>query len=341
MRWGSKPATGRSTLRVGRVSACAVACLLVSASSAAAGTARRIHVDTGAFPSITVSVVLPPGSTAPTVTENGLPVHVTYASNVGRASTIALVVDHSRSMHGPALRKAVAVARRLLAGKHPRDRVALFSVAAKAAQLTRFSRSTSVAARALGTLHVPRRYGTALYDAVILAAHALARQPGHSKVILLVSDGQETTSTHDITAAVAAANRAGVPVYPVAIANPTYRPGLLNGLARATRGAFFGGPTRSPASAAALAVDVANTWRIEYTTALPLGESLVVRVSRNGSPPVRALAKIPAAPPAHATALTRAPIVIGVLAVIGLMLVLLAIRRRRAVVYDPPRSSSR
>jgi hypothetical protein len=110
----------------------------------------RIRVDTVAWPTLAVSVVLPRGSSSPPhLLENGRPVSTLYATNVGTARAIAPAVDLSQSMHGQALRTALAVAHQLLAGKRRSDRIAVFAIGSKAAQLTGFSRSARAGMAAL------------------------------------------------------------------------------------------------------------------------------------------------------------------------------------------------
>ena len=197
-------------------------------------------------PRVAVSVVLPRMSnTPPRLYEDGRRVPLLYASNVGRSHTLVLAVDHSQSMHGRSLRTAIGIARRLVKDKAPGDRVAVFAIGSKALQLTRFSTSTEVLDKALQRIRLDADYGTALYDGVARAARALHAEGGGDKVLLLITDGQETTSENPVGTAAAVAAQNQVAVYPVAIPNVTYKPGTLDTLARATRGAFFGASTRS------------------------------------------------------------------------------------------------
>jgi Mg-chelatase subunit ChlD len=254
--------------------------------SSSALAATRIRVDTAAWPRVAVSVVLPRATSAPPrLYENGRRVLLVYARNIGRAPTIAVVVDHSQSMHGGALRNAVAVARQLMADKLAGERIALFEVGSKAVQLTEFSRSPGAGNAALSRLRVDRRYGTALYDGVVLAARALQHERGR-KVMIIVTDGQETTSRAGISGAISAAVDAHTAVFPVAIENATYLPTKLNTLARSTRGAFFGAATRSsPADSRAIAADIRRTWRVEYKSSASAGETIVLRIREHASRP--------------------------------------------------------
>ncbi len=188
-------------------------------------------------------------------------------------------------MHGKALRSAIGVAESFLAGKRPSDRIAVFAIGSKATQLTTFSRSTRRAARALRHLRLDPQPGTDFYDGVVRASAALQRQHGTGKVVILISDGQATASQIDVADATKAASDADAAVYPVAIANSTYRPGALDLLARETGGVFLGAPTRAASSAyGAIAADVRRTWRLAYITAALPGDKVGIRVSEPGSP---------------------------------------------------------
>ncbi len=252
-------------------------------------------MDVAAYPTLAVSVVLPhDSSSAPRLFENGHRVRLLSARNVGDSPIVALVVDRSRSMHGKALRSAIGVAERFLASKRPNDRIAVFAIGSKATQLTAFSRSTRRAAQALRHLRLDPQPGTDFYDGVVRASAALQQQHGTGKVIMLISDGQATASQIDVADATTAASDADAAVYPVAIANSTYRPGTLDLLARETGGVFLGAPTRASSSAyGAIAADVRRTWRLAYITAALPGDRVGIRVSEPGSPWVDTSLTIP------------------------------------------------
>ena len=114
-----------------------VAAILVAATAAGSATAvpasTSIFVDTAAWPTIAISVVLPGTSTArPVLFENGFHVRIAGASNVGRADAVAVAVDHSQSMRGAALRTAVGVAKALVSDRTRGDRMGVFAIASRA-----------------------------------------------------------------------------------------------------------------------------------------------------------------------------------------------------------------
>jgi von Willebrand factor type A domain len=311
-----------------------VAAILVAATAAGSATAvpvsTSIFVDTAAWPTIAISVVLPGTSTArPVLFENGFHVRIVGASNVGRADAVAVAVDHSQSMRGAALRTAVGVAKALVSDRKRGDRMGVFAIASRATQLAPFSRTSGVGERALAKVRVDKRYGTALYDGVVLAAHKLNKVAGKRKVIFLLTDGQGTTGTADIEQAAAAATAADVSVYPVMIDSATYLPRSLRELSRATHGAFLGAETRSGSTDyGAIASDVRSTWRIVYTTKATAGSTITLKVQQPGGGTVTTSAKIPGKPPGKPLLRGHGWSVVAVLVILGAFLLVLVIARK-------------
>ncbi len=107
-------------------------------------------------------------------------------------------------------------------------------------QLTGFSSSTIDVDAALAASQVDRVQGTALYDAIVLSSEALAEESLASRVLILLTDGQEVSSEASLAAAIAAARKAGVTVYPIAIESASFSPAPLKQLAKATGGRYTG-----------------------------------------------------------------------------------------------------
>jgi von Willebrand factor type A domain len=307
----------------------AAASLHGSAAFGAAPASTSIFVDTAAWPTIAVSVVLPrESSTPPVVFENGVPVKLVGAVNVGRSATAVIAVDHSQSMRGAALKTARGVALQLLVDRQKGERLALVSIASKAVRIAPFSRNSAAGKRALSKLRVDRRYGTALFDGVVLAANALKHEPGTGKVIFLVTDGQGTTGTADIGDAAAAASSAHASVYPVMIDSATYLPRTLRALSRATQGAFLGAETRSGSTDySAIASDVRRTWRIVYTTTAGPGTTISLKVAEPHAAAVTASAVMPGKPKTTSFFKSHGLVLAGIAIFIIVSLVFLISRR--------------
>jgi tight adherence protein B len=251
-----------------------IAILVPGVAGAAAGSGVRITaVDTSAYPSVRVTVVTPqPAAKAPRLNEDGQPVVGFTAKNFGREKSVVLLFDRSQSMLGRAMQDATAAARSFVRSKPASDRIAVVAVGKQAFQLTGFSSGTSEADSALRGLEVDKVRGTALYDAVVLSSELLAADVHQSRVLVLVTDGQEVSSKSSLDEAIAAANDARVTVYPIGIESASFKPGPLKRLAAETGGRYSGaaGTASLQKVYAALAQELRRTWQLTYfTTARP------------------------------------------------------------------------
>ena len=111
--------TGRRRLAIAVAGA-----VTLLAPAAQAGVAVK-GIDTGSFPTVRVSVLTSePSPYPPRLRENGQPVTIARAENLGRAKSVVLAIDRSQSMRGAPLAQAVAAARAFLAAKPGADRLA-------------------------------------------------------------------------------------------------------------------------------------------------------------------------------------------------------------------------
>ena len=254
-----------------------VAIAALGPADANAADARFGGVDTGAYPSLRVLLVTPkPTGRAPRLTENGKRVNGLEAANLGRAKSVVLAVDRSQSMRGRALANATLAARAFVRQKPGSDRVAVVAVGKRAVQVTGFSSSTIDVDAALRTVEVDTVRGTALYDAIVLSSEALGTESLASRVLILLTDGQEVSSEVSLEAAIAAARAAGVTVYPIAIESASFSPAPLKKLAKATGGRYTG--ARDSASLLgvynSIAAELKRTWQLTYTTSARPGEEI-------------------------------------------------------------------
>ncbi len=248
----------------------------------AAADVRIANVDSSGLPSIRLTVLTSSTSSRkPRVTENGKSVAGLSAQNLGAAKSVVLAVDRSRSMHGKALADAVSAALRFLATKSQADRVAIMSFASQALTASGFSAETGDAEAALGVLVNDRRYGTRLYDTVVQASRALKAQHRPGRVLVLVTDGQETTSKATLAQAVHAARAAHVLVYPVAIESSAFSPAPLRELAHRTGGSYYGAASSAELTRIYLRIarELRRTWRLEYFTSARPGDRVRVSVT--------------------------------------------------------------
>ncbi|PWU05560.1 MAG: hypothetical protein C5B51_14130, partial [Terriglobia bacterium] len=131
--------------------------------------------------------------------------------------SVALMVDTSGSTAKDLRYETDSAARflRALLGEGNRnDTVALYSFNWQVTRHTNFSHSSVTPSNALKTLH--GEAGTSLYDAIYLAAHDLEDREGR-KVMVIVTDGGDTTSSTDLKKALNAAQLADAVIYPVVV----------------------------------------------------------------------------------------------------------------------------
>lgn len=272
------------------------------AAQASAGV-RISGIDTSGFPEIRVTAVTGAGDGRPRIVENGAPVVGLHAANLGNAKSIVLAVDRSQSMVGHKLLDAARAAKLFVDSKGASDRIQVIAFGQHAVALTRFSSSAADSDAALAGLQADPRQGTALWDAVVRAAAELRYEnaPGH--VILLVTDGQDVSSTASFATAVAAAHAARAAVYAIGIAGRGFTPGPLRELAADTGGQFRVASASAQLSAlyASISRSLTHTWQLSYVTAARPGDSLSIRVGVLGATTARRVdlgdgGSVPAAP---------------------------------------------
>jgi tight adherence protein B len=277
-----------------------VVALALALTPAAVAAVEVRGVDASEYPTIRLSVVTPTAMPAPPkLTENGAPVVGLEAENLGRAKSVVLAIDRSQSMKGRPLENAVEAARAFVGAKPRSDRIAVATFATRPVLLTDFSTATIDADGALRSIAVDPVDGTTFFDALVLAANALAAEPLPARVIIAVTDGNETRSEANLQDAIAAADEAGVSVYVVAIESEKFTPEPLRTLAEETGGAYYGA-----ASSAALAdvyrsiaEELRRTWQMEYVTAARPGETLELEAAVEGGESARATLDLPGTPP--------------------------------------------
>lgn len=99
-------------------------------------------------------------------------------------------------------------------GSQPADRAAVYSFSADVLVLQGFTRDQKALDDALGRLRPET--GTSVYDAVRLASRELARRDGR-RVVVVITDGGDTTSHWRFADAMRAAHDAEVAIYPLIV----------------------------------------------------------------------------------------------------------------------------
>jgi tight adherence protein B len=269
----------------------------LSAVAPASAGVRVTGVDATSYPRVQLTLVSSvPVSKTPTVKENGRPVSGLHAENLSRAKSVALWVDRSRSMKGQPFTNAVTAAKAFLRAKLPQDRVAVGTFATKPVMLTEFSPMAADAQSALSSLAVDKQEGTTLYDGVVKAARAFASESYSGRVVIVVTDGNETRSTASLENAIHAAREAGVLLYVVAIESKQFNPAPLRRLAQATGGSYRGARSSKALRSiyGGIAQELKRTWRVEYLTAARAGEKLALKATLPGAGTAAATLTVPA-----------------------------------------------
>jgi tight adherence protein B len=262
----------------------ALAALALPAVARADVAITSIHANHGQQVAVTV-VTSKPTTRVPSLRENGTPVSGLTAENLGDNKSVLLAIDRSRSMEGAAFQNAIAAAREFVAGKAPTDRIAIVTFGSQAVQMTRFSSATIDADTALRGLSVDGRQGTALNDALALSAELVKEEESPARVVILLTDGRDTSSHASEGAAVKALHAAGAAVYPIAIESEQFSPAPLQRIASDTGGTYRG--TSSPAELrklyAGIAAELRRTWRLEYLTGATAGQTRTLRATAPGN----------------------------------------------------------
>ncbi|HEX4230570.1 MAG TPA: VWA domain-containing protein [Bryobacteraceae bacterium] len=140
-----------------------------------------------------------------------------FERNTSLALSVAILIDISGSTQQDLRYEEDSVVRflgALLNSGNPDDAFALYSFNGRITQETDFGRNKSRAERLLHNLH--GEGGTSLYDAIYLASDGLAERNGRH-VMIVVTDGGDTTSYKHFGDALRAAQQADTVLYPIVV----------------------------------------------------------------------------------------------------------------------------
>jgi Ca-activated chloride channel family protein len=140
-----------------------------------------------------------------------------FEQNTSVPLSVAVLLDTSASVQSDLHYEADSVLRflpALLDAGNPQDVFALFTFNWRTSLDSDFSRNRKRAEHVLRGLRPDG--GTSLYDAVFLASDSLADREGRH-VMIIVTDGGDTTSYKKYSDALAAAQRADVVLYPIVV----------------------------------------------------------------------------------------------------------------------------
>lgn len=162
-----------------------------------------------------------------TVRDNGVGQQISvFERQTDQPLSVAILIDNSGSTAKDLKFETDSVTkflRALLREGNPEDAVALYSFNWEIVQQNGFTRNLSAFDRSLREMR--GEAGTSLYDAVVFASRDIEARRGR-KVLVIVTDGGDTTSKSDFLRAVEAAQLADAVIYPilvVPITNPAGR----------------------------------------------------------------------------------------------------------------------
>jgi Ca-activated chloride channel family protein len=153
-----------------------------------------------------------------TVLDNGASQQVAvFERRTEQPLLVSLLIDNSGSTAKDLKYEIESVNRFLRAlfnEGNPKDALALYSFNYEVRKLTNFTRNQASLERSLKGLR--GEAGTSLYDAIFLAARELEDRDGR-KVIVVVTDGGDTTSVKDFHAALKAAQLSDAVIYSILV----------------------------------------------------------------------------------------------------------------------------
>ncbi len=165
-----------------------------------------------------------------TISDNGVRQEIAFFQRTTEQPlSIVLLIDTSGSTAKDLKYETDSAAKflhALLAEGNPQDAVALYSFNYEVREEHSFTRNYTALENRLKLLH--GEAGTSLYDAIHLAARALEPREGR-KVIVVITDGGNTTSSVDIQTALKEAQFADAVIYPVVVMPITNEAGRNTG----------------------------------------------------------------------------------------------------------------
>ena len=149
------------------------------------------------------------------ILEDGIPQKISIFDRESELPlSIALEVDTSESTRRDIKLETASAKRFVHSILRPQDRLALFEISEDILQRTRYTADVHSIEHGIDDLQ--KGAGTSLYDAIYLAADTLLDRQGR-KVIVLITDGGDTTSHTDYAAALRHAQEAEAIVYSIII----------------------------------------------------------------------------------------------------------------------------
>jgi Ca-activated chloride channel family protein len=152
------------------------------------------------------------------VRDNGVVQQISvFERQTDQPLSVAVLIDNSGSTAKDLKYETESVTRflrALLREGNPEDAVSLYSFNWQIVKQNAFTRNVASVEHSLRSLR--GEAGTSLYDAILLASRDIEDRPGR-KVLVIVTDGGDTTSHSDFQRAAEAAQLADAVIYPVVV----------------------------------------------------------------------------------------------------------------------------
>ena len=199
--------------------ACIALLALAAAALAAQDSVATLHVDVKLV-SIFVNVTDKNGALVGGLTQNDFAVYedgrpqqiAVFERQSELPLNLTLAIDTSGSVRKDMSEEAAAARRFAHAILRPQDQMSVLQFATEVTELTPFTNKLSVIDRRLGELHSD--FATALYDAICQGSEKLGGNPGR-KVLVVISDGDDTAKNSTYAQALEAALRSEVMIYSI------------------------------------------------------------------------------------------------------------------------------
>lgn len=245
-----------------------------AAAPAAADTIAVREIDTTDFPEVRISVLVSgeaPDLGQVQLRENGkilTDFDVVPITKTSKPIGIVLVIDISGSMQAnDAIRQAKSAAKRFIEQRGANDVIAIVLVSSGARVFVNFTKDTDLLIDAVDRISAQGE--TALYDGIATGASLLAARPDLQPNMVVLTDGEDTSSKSTEDQAVGGAVDAKAAVFTVGIETQALQAGPLRRLADATGGQYF--PAATPQALTDIydrvQQSLRNQYEVRYTSA--------------------------------------------------------------------------
>jgi tight adherence protein B len=198
------------------------------------------------------------------VTVDGQPVSNLEVAPLGESSVpvyVVLSIDTSGSMEGEPIAAAKAAAKSFVAQKRPEDSIAIVTFADTATVLTGFTTNADDLNARIDSIDAAGE--TAFNDGVILGLDQFETVTVDNMLanLIVMSDGEDTSSTATAEEALAAVEASPARVFGVALESPDFNPDAVQAVAEAGGGLFLSTPDPAQLSSlyGQIAREISNT----------------------------------------------------------------------------------